>query len=182
MKNEYSHYGDKTYSTGFSQFQIFTIQFCDGVYLYFSIIYRCSGSMYFTVPVIFLYWPTGIMADGFCLKKELQRVSKTAIQELDGKDILLVFPEKSKRCKIVRILKTPKTESSVRKIFLPKSVALLFYFLALETHKRERESLVRISHQNLPCIKENTIFTIVYRAEYLKTESAITFRFSNFAL
>jgi integrase len=57
------------------------------------------------------------------INKELQRVSKAAIQELDGKDILLIFPEESKRCKTVRILKTPKTESSVRKIFLPKSVA-----------------------------------------------------------
>lgn len=57
------------------------------------------------------------------INKELQRVSKEAIKQLDGKDVLLVFPEESKMCKTVRILKTPKTESSVRKVFLPKSVA-----------------------------------------------------------
>ena len=59
------------------------------------------------------------------VNKELQRVSKEAVKELDGKDVLLIFPEESKRCKTVRILKTPKTDSSVRKIFLPKSVAMM---------------------------------------------------------
>ena len=37
--------------------------------------------------------------------------------------VLLVFPTNHKKNSTVRILKTPKTESSVRKIFLPKSVA-----------------------------------------------------------
>lgn len=37
--------------------------------------------------------------------------------------MLLIFPEKSKTNKTVRVLKTPKTDSSVRKVFLPKSVA-----------------------------------------------------------
>ena len=41
----------------------------------------------------------------------------------DGKDIILVFPEESSRNKTVRVLKLPKTDSSVRKVFLPKSVA-----------------------------------------------------------
>ena len=36
---------------------------------------------------------------------------------------MLVFPTNHKKNSTVRILKTPKTESSVRKIFLPKSVA-----------------------------------------------------------
>lgn len=42
---------------------------------------------------------------------------------MDGKDIILVFPEENKLCKTVRVLKTPKTESSIRKVFLPRSVA-----------------------------------------------------------
>ena len=42
---------------------------------------------------------------------------------MDGKDILMVFPEEGKLNKTVRVLKTPKTESSVRKVFLPASVA-----------------------------------------------------------
>jgi hypothetical protein len=37
--------------------------------------------------------------------------------------LLVVFPSEGKLCTTVRVLKTPKTESSVRKIFIPKSVA-----------------------------------------------------------
>lgn len=40
-------------------------------------------------------------------------MSKEALKELDAKDVLLVFPEKSKKNKTVRVLKTPKTDSSV---------------------------------------------------------------------
>ena len=57
------------------------------------------------------------------INKEYQRVSKEAVSNLDGKDILVVFPSEGKLCTTVRVLKTPKTESSVRKIFIPKSVA-----------------------------------------------------------
>ena len=47
------------------------------------------------------------------------------MKELDQKDILLVFPQESVRCTTVRVLKTPKTDSSIRKVFLQKSVALM---------------------------------------------------------
>ena len=57
------------------------------------------------------------------IDKEVQRVDKAAIQELHGKDMILVFPEESRKNKTVRVLKLPKTESSIRKVFLPKSVA-----------------------------------------------------------
>lgn len=59
------------------------------------------------------------------VNKELQRIKKQTIQTLDGKDVLVIFPQESKKCSTVRILKTPKTESSTRKIFLPKSVATM---------------------------------------------------------
>ena len=57
------------------------------------------------------------------INKESQRIRKESLNALDGKDVLLVFPTNHKKNSTVRILKTPKTESSVRKIFLPKSVA-----------------------------------------------------------
>ena len=63
------------------------------------------------------------MANCIYINKEYQRVSKEAISSLEGKDILVVFPSEGKLCTTVRVLKTPKTESSVRKIFIPKSVA-----------------------------------------------------------
>lgn len=51
------------------------------------------------------------------------KIGKLTLQELRGKDVILVFPEESKKNKTVRVLKLPKTESSIRKVFLPKSVA-----------------------------------------------------------
>ena len=43
--------------------------------------------------------------------------------DTDACDMILVFPEESRKNKTVRVLKLPKTESSIRKVFLPKSVA-----------------------------------------------------------
>ena len=57
------------------------------------------------------------------INKESQRIRKESLNALDGKDVLLVFPTNHKKNPTVCILKIPKTESSVRKIFLPKSVA-----------------------------------------------------------
>lgn len=59
------------------------------------------------------------------INKELQRVNKEALKALDGKDVLLIFPETRKTNKTVLILKKPKTTESERKIFLPKTVALM---------------------------------------------------------
>ncbi|MBS6194508.1 MAG: site-specific integrase [Clostridiales bacterium] len=73
------------------------------------------------------------------INKELQRVAKEALNALDGKDVLLVFPAESKRNKTVQVLKAPKTDSSVRKIFLPKSVAEM-----LIAWKQEQEEIKAI--------------------------------------
>ena len=47
------------------------------------------------------------------INKESQRIRKESLNALDGKDVLLVFPTNHKKNSTVRILKTPKTESSV---------------------------------------------------------------------
>ena len=73
------------------------------------------------------------------INKEVQRVDKEALVVLDGKDIMTVFPEQSKKNKTVLVLKTPKTESSVRKVFLPRSVA----FQLIEW-KKEQEKLKEV--------------------------------------
>ncbi len=57
------------------------------------------------------------------VNKELQRVNRSAMNNLESKDVLQVFPGKYSRTTTVMVLKTPKTEGSVRKIFLPKTVA-----------------------------------------------------------
>ena len=59
------------------------------------------------------------------VEKQLQRVSNDAIDSLSGDPIFLVFPQNKLGITTRLVLKEPKTASSVRKIFLPKTVALL---------------------------------------------------------
>jgi integrase len=59
------------------------------------------------------------------IEKELERVTKNAIEMLKSKDILFVFPTILSNTSTRLVLKTPKTESSVRKVWLPKTVAYI---------------------------------------------------------
>ena len=45
------------------------------------------------------------------------------MEATDSKDVLTAFPEIGLQNKTVLILKKPKTRASIRKIFLPKTVA-----------------------------------------------------------
>lgn len=56
-------------------------------------------------------------------KKELQRVNRDVMEVLDNKDIIRVFPRTLSNTNTSLVLKTPKTKTSVRKIFLPSTVA-----------------------------------------------------------
>lgn len=73
------------------------------------------------------------------INKEVQRVKKETLKELDAKDVLLIFPSQHKSNKTVRILKKPKTDSSIRTVFLPKSVALM-----LVQWKKEQEEMKEV--------------------------------------
>lgn len=70
------------------------------------------------------------------VNKELQRVSANALDVLDGKGVVKIFPPilASKHTRLV--LKEPKTKTSIRKIFLPKTVAKM-----LEERKAEIDEL-----------------------------------------
>ena len=57
------------------------------------------------------------------VEKELQRVNREAMADLDGKDIMFKFPPTFASTHTALVLKTPKTKTSVRKVFLPKTVA-----------------------------------------------------------
>lgn len=73
------------------------------------------------------------------VNKEYQRVSREVLKTLDNKDIILIFPPEGELCKTVRVLKTPKTESSHRRVYLRKSVAEL-----MVRQKAEQEELKKI--------------------------------------
>ena len=57
------------------------------------------------------------------VEKELQRVNREAMADLNGKDIMFKFPPTFASTHTALVLKTPKTKTSVRKVFLPRTVA-----------------------------------------------------------
>ena len=60
------------------------------------------------------------------VNKELARVDQKAIAALGEKDILFMFPRMIKGKSTTRlVLKKPKTETSIRKIWLPKTLAYI---------------------------------------------------------
>ncbi len=59
------------------------------------------------------------------INKELQRVNKDALEALDNKGIIKIFPRTLSNTHTNLVLKSPKTKTSVRKIFLPNTVAIM---------------------------------------------------------
>ena len=60
------------------------------------------------------------------IDKELARVDQKAIDAVGQKDIIFVFPRLMGGKSSTRlVLKKPKTESSVRKVWIPKTLALI---------------------------------------------------------
>ena len=60
------------------------------------------------------------------VNKELARVDQKAINAIGEKDILFMFPRMIKGKSTTRlVLKKPKTETSIRKIWLPKTLAYI---------------------------------------------------------
>lgn len=70
------------------------------------------------------------------IELELQRVNKEVLEQLNQKDVYYIFPGGSSQNKTTLVLKKPKTESSIRKVYLPKTVALM-----LRKRKEEVEEL-----------------------------------------
>lgn len=57
------------------------------------------------------------------VNKELQRVNRDALEKLNGKGVVFKFPPALSSTHTALVLKEPKTKTSVRKVFLPKTVA-----------------------------------------------------------
>ena len=70
------------------------------------------------------------------IDKELARVSIEAMQKLNGKDIYFTFPTQKPHCTTRLVLKAPKSESSKRTVWLPRTVAEM-----LVRHRAEQEEL-----------------------------------------
>lgn len=88
------------------------------------------------------------------INKEVERVSKKAVEELDEKDIILIFPSIKKDNKTVRVLKTPKTETSTRRVYIPKSVAL--YLIDIKKEQNEIIEALGSEYQNYNLVMATT--------------------------
>lgn len=69
------------------------------------------------------------------VEKQLTRVSKKAIDELKERDIIKVFPSSKKNVTRL-VLMTPKTDSSRRTVWLPKTVSQM-----LSEHRRKQNEM-----------------------------------------
>lgn len=59
------------------------------------------------------------------IDRELQRASLRAINALDKKDIFYIFDPLLSNTSTRLVIKTPKTESSIRKVWIPKTLAYI---------------------------------------------------------
>jgi len=101
------------------------------------------------------------------INKEVERVSKKAMDELNSKDVILIFPTIKKDNSTVRVLITPKTESSIRRVYIPKSVALL-----LVDMKKEQDEIIEAlgsEYQNYNLVMATT-FGLPIGDSYLRTK------------
>ena len=77
------------------------------------------------------------------VRQELKRCDKSALRVLEARkrsNVYFTFPETKSNCKTSLVLKMPKTESSVRRIYLPNSVATALMELK-EAQSRRKEQL-----------------------------------------
>ena len=68
------------------------------------------------------------------INKELQRVSRDALEMVDQRNVMYIFETGKRNTSTVMVLKSPKTKSSIRKVFLPSAVAEM-----LVEHKEKQD-------------------------------------------
>ncbi len=80
------------------------------------------------------------------IDKELARASKRAIEMLGHRDVYYVFPPLFANTSTRIILKKPKTDSSIRKVWLPKTLA--YILLEWKKSQDELKEMLRDEYQD----------------------------------
>ena len=101
------------------------------------------------------------------ISKQVERVSRDAVEALNSKEIILTFPSTKKNNKTVRVLKTPKTESSARKVFIPRTVA--GYLAELKSEQNEIKEALGNEYQDYKLVMATT-FGLPIGDSYLRTK------------
>lgn len=112
---------------------------CGNLRLTLDIPYRvkCYQSLTPIQEMLGLTWDCiDISRTSIFVNKELQRVNWDALEKLDDKGVIMKFPAALSSTNTRLVLKEPKTKTSIRKVFLPKTVAEM-----LIARKKEIEEL-----------------------------------------
>ena len=78
--------------------------------------------------------------------KTLLEVSRQSVAATEGRDILMVFPSTKPNSSMSLILKKPKTKNSIRKVYLPRTIADILK--AWHTRQLELIDLLGADYQN----------------------------------
>lgn len=95
------------------------------------------------------------------INKIIERVSVEALDFMDRKDIITIFPTQKRNNTTVVVMKTPKTETSNRKVYIPSHVGKCLKELKAE-QDHTKEMNIRIITWCLPrllvCQLEQAMF------------------------
>ena len=124
------HYEKKTRDIWTAEELFHALEVCDDARLSLAIHLAFSCSLRLG-EIVGLTWDCVDIAEesiqannaSIYVNKELSRVSKDALMKLDNKDVLKTFPAVFSCNTTAIVLKKPKTKSSVRRVWLPVTVA-----------------------------------------------------------
>ncbi|RHT37790.1 site-specific integrase [Clostridium sp. AM30-24] len=101
------------------------------------------------------------------INKQVERVSRNAVNELDSKEVILIFPSQRKNNKTVRLLKTPKTDTSERKVYIPKFVAQIL--VDIKKEQDELKDILGSEYQDYNLVMATT-FGLPIEDSYLRDQ------------
>ena len=145
------------------------LQNCDNQMLSIAIHLAFSGSLR-KGEILALTWDDVDFQKGtISVSKTLKRVRRDAVNVLNGKDILHQFPAAFDEGRTVTVLKRPKTQSSIRTIYLPDYVldVLKDWKETLKPIKRKQPDLILrysngrpLSEETLPRLLEKQLLQL----------------------
>lgn len=121
----------------------------DALYIAMNLAFACSLRI---GEILGLTWDDIHLAENggdtswLQVSKTLLEVNKQAAAATEGRDILMVFPSAKSNSSMSLILKKPKTKHSIRKVYLPRTIAGILK----EWHTRQLEliDLLGADYQN----------------------------------
>lgn len=149
---------------------------CDDPQLNIALHLAFAGSLR-KGEIIALTWDDIDSSSGsVSVRKTLKRIRRDAIDAIGGKDILYQFPPVFDEGRTVTVLKRPKTQSSIRTVYLPPYVmdALSMWKAAQKPCQRAQPNLV-LRYSNGRPLQEDTLLRLLERQLLILGLPKVTF-------